>query len=140
MTSSGQYIFVACNSSSAVYVVESETLSVVDSIRCDSYPVGLALSPDGKKMVVTSQARNYKGGNAVNIFAIEWFGDEEFNEQTAEPDEQILESDEPTDEPHQSPSIKKSYITYIIICLGVICAVIIIVLLTHRRSSRSSKK
>ncbi|WP_303044901.1 hypothetical protein [Duncaniella muris] len=40
------------------------------SIRCDSYPVGLGRSADGKYIVVTSQGRKKRGGNAVNIFSI----------------------------------------------------------------------
>lgn len=66
----GKYLFVACNSASAVYVVEAEQMKVVDRIRCDSYPVGLAISPDGRYMAVTSQGRQGNGGNAVNLFEI----------------------------------------------------------------------
>ena len=66
----GAYALVACNSGNAVYVVDTQTMQVVDNIRCDSYPVGLAISPDGHRMVVTSQGRERQGGNAVNIFDI----------------------------------------------------------------------
>ncbi|MCM1292194.1 MAG: hypothetical protein NC111_01460 [Bacteroides sp.] len=66
----GKYLFVACNSGNAVYVVEAESMKVVDHIRCDSYPVGLALSTDGRRLVVTSQGRKGGGGNAVNIFDV----------------------------------------------------------------------
>ena len=69
----GAYAFVACNSGNAVYVVDAVKMVVVDKIRCDSYPVGLTLSVDGHRMAVTSQARDSKGGNAVNIFDIERF-------------------------------------------------------------------
>lgn len=67
----GKYLFVACNTASAIYVVDTETMSVVDTIRCDSFPVGLALTPDGKYMAVTSQGRkDIGGGNAVNLFEL----------------------------------------------------------------------
>lgn len=66
----GRLLFVACNSASAVYVVEASTMKVIDSIRVDSYPVGLAISPDGHRLVVTSQGRQGHGGNAVNVFDI----------------------------------------------------------------------
>lgn len=66
----GKYIFVACNSGNAVYVVDAATMKVADHIRCDSYPVGLAISPDGRRLIVTSQGRKGYGGNAVNIFEI----------------------------------------------------------------------
>ncbi len=67
----GKYIFVACNSGNAVFVVDAEKMTVVDNIRADSYPVGLALSPDGRRMIVTSQGRSGNGGNAVNIYAVD---------------------------------------------------------------------
>ena len=66
----GKYVFVACNSASALYVVDAETMKVVDKIRCDSYPVGLSISPDGRYVAVTSQGRKGFGGNAVNLFEI----------------------------------------------------------------------
>lgn len=67
----GKYLFVACNSASEVDVLTADNLKVVDSIRCDSYPVGLAVSPNGRYLAVTSQGRSGKGGNALNIFEIE---------------------------------------------------------------------
>lgn len=66
----GKFLFVACNSASEVCVVDAETMTVADRIRVDSYPVGLAVSSDGSRMVVTSQGRKGFGGNAVNIFEI----------------------------------------------------------------------
>lgn len=67
----GKYLFVACNSGSAIFVVDAGSMRVADSIRSDSYPVGLALSPDGSMMVSTSQGRSRQGGNAVNIYRVE---------------------------------------------------------------------
>ncbi len=67
----GKYIFVACNSGNALYAVDAATMKVADHIRVDSYPVGLAISKDGRRAVVTSQGRKGFGGNAVNIFDIE---------------------------------------------------------------------
>lgn len=74
VTPDGEFILVACNSGNAVYAVYAETMLVVDKIRCDSYPVGLALSPDGRLLVVTSQGRPGGGGNSVNLFRVERFG------------------------------------------------------------------
>lgn len=68
----GKYIFVACNSSSSLYVVDAESMKVIGNIRVDSYPVGLDVSPDGKWIVVTSQGRSGGGGNAVNIFEVDY--------------------------------------------------------------------
>ena len=66
----GRYIFVACNFTSQLHVVDAQTMKSVAAINCDSYPVGLCLSPDGTKLIVTSQGRNRVGGNAVNIFRL----------------------------------------------------------------------
>ena len=66
----GRYTFVACNFDSRVDVVDNETMKVVTSIRCDSYPVGLALSRRGGTLAVTSQGRRGQGGNALNLFNI----------------------------------------------------------------------
>ncbi len=66
----GKYLFVACNSGNAVYVVDAATMRVADTIRADSYPVGLALSADGRRMAVTSQGRKGYGGNAVNVYEV----------------------------------------------------------------------
>lgn len=68
----GKYIFVACNGASAVYIVDSSSMNVVGSIDADSYPVGLDISPKGDILVTTSQGRSKKGGNAVNIYSLEY--------------------------------------------------------------------
>lgn len=67
---SGKYIFVACNSSSQLYVVDSEEMKVIASIEADDYPVGLDVSPDGRQVITTSQGKNGKGGNAVDFFEV----------------------------------------------------------------------
>lgn len=74
---SGKYLFVACNSSSALYVVDADKMEVIGQMAVDSYPVGLDISPDGKYVVVTSQGRRGGGGNAVNIYEVEYADPEE---------------------------------------------------------------
>jgi len=66
----GRYLFVACNSESALHVVDARTMKVVDSLTIDSYPVGLAISPDGTLLAVTSQGREGHGGNALNLVRV----------------------------------------------------------------------
>lgn len=68
----GKYIFVACNSASAMYILNAQTLEIEGQIRVDSYPVGLDVSPDGSLLIVTSQGWNNQGGNAVNIFKLDY--------------------------------------------------------------------
>ena len=70
---SGKYIFVACNSASALYVVRASDMKVIANITADSFPVGLDVSPDGKYVVTTSQGRKGQGGgNAVDFFEIQY--------------------------------------------------------------------
>nr|MBD5378131.1 peptidoglycan-binding protein [Bacteroides sp.] len=65
----GDYIFVACNSGSALCVVDS-TMKSRGQIPADSYPVGLDISPDGRWLITTSQGRQGHGGNCVDIFQL----------------------------------------------------------------------
>lgn len=72
ITPDGRYVFAACNLASALYVVDTQTMKVVCTIPVDSYPVGLDLSTDGCYVFTTSQGRKQQGGNAVNIFRVEY--------------------------------------------------------------------
>ena len=47
-------------------------MQTIASIPCDSYPVGLDISRDGQWVIVTSQGRKNGGGNAVNIYKVEY--------------------------------------------------------------------
>ena len=47
-------------------------MQVAASIEVDSYPVGLDISNDGRYVIVTSQGRGNQGGNAVNIYEVEY--------------------------------------------------------------------
>ena len=83
---SGNYIFAACNSSSKLCVVDTRTMTMVASIPIDSYPVGLAVSADGRHAIVTSQARpGSGGGNAVNLVDVEYATAEPYVSETPPP-------------------------------------------------------
>ena len=69
---SGNFAFVACNSASRLCVVDTRSMTMVAQIPVDSYPVGLALSHDGKTVIVTSQGRKGGGDNAVNIYHVDY--------------------------------------------------------------------
>lgn len=69
---SGKYVFAACNLASKLYVVDTRTMKTVCDIGVDSYPVGLDISNDGKYVIVTSQGRSGGGGNAVNIYEVNY--------------------------------------------------------------------
>lgn len=69
---SGRWVFAACNTVSKLYVVDTRTMKVAASINVDSYPVGLDISVDGSMVAVTSQGIKGSGGNAVNLYKIEY--------------------------------------------------------------------
>lgn len=68
----GNYIFAACNAASRLCMIDTRTMTMVATAEVDSYPVGLVISADGKTIIVTSQGRSGKGGNAVNVFTVEY--------------------------------------------------------------------
>jgi len=72
ITSNAKYIFATVNNSSKIAVIRSEDMKVVSTILCDSYPVGMAISPDDSVLVVTSQGKKGEGGNSVMLFKIEY--------------------------------------------------------------------
>ena len=47
-------------------------LRLIGTISADSYPVGLDVSKDGRYVLTTSQGREGRGGNSVNIFEIKY--------------------------------------------------------------------
>ncbi|MBO7562723.1 MAG: hypothetical protein J6T04_07575 [Bacteroidales bacterium] len=68
----GDFIFVACNSSSCLSIVDAVAMKLLGTLQADSYPVGLDISDDGKYLFTTSQGRANGGGNAVDIFEVEY--------------------------------------------------------------------
>lgn len=66
----GRYIFAACYGESKIYVVDANAMQVVTSIGADSFPVGLAISPDGRRLYSTSQGNVPGEGDAVDIYEI----------------------------------------------------------------------
>ena len=143
VTPDGRYVIVACNSASAVYVVDAVTMKVVDSIRCDSYPVGLSVSPDGHIMAVTSQGRNYQGGNALNIFRIERFGSDIVETEAMEVEASDLEDNEGeklNEEDNRKDSGETPFnpLTQwdIILYISLIIGILIIIIILFRRKKR----
>lgn len=72
ITPDGRYVVAACNFSSRLVVVDTETFQEVARIKADSYPVGLDISDDGHYIYTTSQGRDGKGGNCVDIYRIDY--------------------------------------------------------------------
>lgn len=70
LSPSGRYAFAACNNASRLSIVDTKEMKMLTNIDADSYPVGLDISDDGRYIILTSQGRGNKGGNAVNIFEV----------------------------------------------------------------------
>ncbi len=70
VSGNGDYVFSAVNNACKVKAVRTSDMKVVAEVNADSFPVGMALSPDEKYLVVTSQGKRDKGGNSVMIFAV----------------------------------------------------------------------
>lgn len=66
----GKYVFSAVNNECKVKAIRTSDMKVVATIDADSYPVGMALSPDEKHLIVTSQGKRDRGGNSVMIFNV----------------------------------------------------------------------
>jgi len=55
-------LYVAVNNQARLVKVDLASWQVVDSVAVDPFTVGLAVSPDGKTIVTTSQGRSGQGG------------------------------------------------------------------------------
>ena len=66
----GETLYATSFQGSKVVALESKTLKKLFEIPADSYPVGIAVSPDGGQVWVTSQGYRYQGGNSVMVFGV----------------------------------------------------------------------
>lgn len=71
----GRYLFAAINDGSRIRVIRTETMKVVAEVKADSFPVGLALSPDERHLAVTAQGKEdpsgkSAGGNSVMFYRV----------------------------------------------------------------------
>lgn len=70
LTPDGAMMFAAVNRDSKIVAVNTGTMKAVATIDTDSYPVGMAVSPDGRQLWVTAQGKNRRGGNSLSVFQI----------------------------------------------------------------------
>ena len=70
VSADGKRVYVACNNSSTIVVVDVPSWSVVARAKVAPYAVGLAVSPDERRVVVTSQGRHGHGGHVVSVFDV----------------------------------------------------------------------
>ena len=66
----GRFIYAAVNKDSRIVVLAADSLTPLVSLPADSYPVGMAVSPDGQQLWVTAQGRKRRGGNSVMVYHI----------------------------------------------------------------------
>ena len=65
-----QYVYAAINNKSKLVILEAKTLKKVLELPADSFPVGLAVSPDSQQVWLTSQGRKLRGGNSVSLYTV----------------------------------------------------------------------
>ena len=66
----GRTLYAAINNESRLVKVDLASWRVVDRAAVDPFTVGLAVSPDGRTIVTTSQGRSGQGGgNSVGLYA-----------------------------------------------------------------------
>jgi DNA-binding beta-propeller fold protein YncE len=66
----GRTIYAAVNRESKLVALRADTLQRLAEIPVDSYPVGLAVSPAGDQVWVTSQGVLLHGGNSVSVYRV----------------------------------------------------------------------
>ncbi|MGE9984969.1 hypothetical protein [Desulfovibrio sp. SGI.169] len=66
----GKYIYAVSNLDSRLSMIDLEQWKIIDQIAVSPYGVGLAVSPDGKKIVTTSQGRQGAGGHVIDIYQV----------------------------------------------------------------------
>ena len=66
-----RFLYAAVYGSSELAQVDLATWKVLRRVRVSPYPVGLAVSPDGRHVVVTSQGKEeLEGVNSVEVFRV----------------------------------------------------------------------
>jgi DNA-binding beta-propeller fold protein YncE len=72
VTDDGKYIFACVNDAYKVVVIDAMTMTKIAEVDAAKFPVGMALSPDGKQLVTTSQGKDSvpNTGNTVMVFEV----------------------------------------------------------------------
>jgi DNA-binding beta-propeller fold protein YncE len=69
----GKYVFACVNNGCKIAVIRTSDMKQICTVSADAYPVGMAVSPDGTKLIVTSQGKSDKGGNSVMVYEVTYF-------------------------------------------------------------------
>lgn len=72
ITEDGKYVFACVNNACKVAVVDVATMKKIAEVDAAQFPVGMALSPDGKQLITTSQGKDAVpgSGNTVMVFEV----------------------------------------------------------------------
>jgi DNA-binding beta-propeller fold protein YncE len=72
VTPDGKYIFACVNGACKIAVIETQKMQVIATYDVSKFPVGMALSQNGRQLIVTSQGKENveKSGNAVSVFEV----------------------------------------------------------------------
>lgn len=66
----GKYLYAVSNLDSRLSLIALKNWKIIDQIPVSPYGVGLAVSPDGKTVITTSQGRKGEGGHVLDIFKL----------------------------------------------------------------------
>lgn len=66
----GKRLYVVANHNSTLSCIDLEEWKVLTTVPVPRYAVGLAVSPDGKTLVTTSQGKRGKDGHVVTVYAV----------------------------------------------------------------------
>jgi DNA-binding beta-propeller fold protein YncE len=74
VTADGKYTFVCVNNACKIVVIDNATQKIIHEVKAEPFPVGMALSPDNKQLIVTSQGKDSTphSGNVVMVFELEF--------------------------------------------------------------------
>lgn len=70
VSADGRFLHVAVQSTAELVTIDAATMTIAARVRADAYPVGIAVSPDGAQVWVTSQGRSGRGGNSVCVYRV----------------------------------------------------------------------
>ncbi len=72
ITEDGKYIFACVNNACKVAVVDALTMKKIAEVDAARFPVGMALSPNGRQLITTSQGKDAVpgSGNTIMVFEI----------------------------------------------------------------------
>ena len=71
ITENGKYIFACVNNACKVAVVDAKTMTKLTEIDAAPFPVGMALSPDNKQLIITSQGKEGSAGSGNTVMVFE---------------------------------------------------------------------